>query len=1021
MSIGDITPRDAWKTFPRMALYHVTDQLAHQAATSPHNDLPQPTPEQKESGDYVKGHVTIAGLPIAIENPQWSTRSGVDADGKEWSVTMRTHYGYVEDSLGADGDEVDVILMPRTEPDFAGDVYVITQNEPQTGRFDEHKVVVGAVDADQAIEAYHANYSDDWQGFGGIDTMSMDEFKEWLSLPPDGMIFDSLGQGIGAITDQDVQNDPLGVLGVCLGVLEARQNDQNIKYLSSKILADQNLLQQVRVNKKDSLADYWLGTKSPIFDIILKDIYSLDADFVNRIFNDASFKKTFINKLIDYIIPTLPSADDVPFFQDAKQIIDSPSIQTDGLLPFPWDEVNQSFYHSTRNSEATTNGFNQRYIDIVRGAMEKARPHVETVEQQVAFDQASSDLQAQFISKIKRLAASRSGVYSGFMAGGSKLNTRQVEQRGNSYDRTAIEIEKWMDNTAPNFIYDAVRSAMNNEQRQLERQQQQDAADAVVDQAAMDLWGLLISTLPTKFAGNEVKAIGFSRDGLPSSLTIGGGWDPIKFTSLYKNKPYSVETLVNRLKAKGFDVPTKASQIKKASSEKSTPKAAYNPDYKTITMDEWKRKPRDYKSIKDGQRYIFEINEIGGSGLIPVNVVKSLAAFDSIGSELEGITDQDIEDDPLGVLRRCLSALPDQKTKNIGTQLTQDQAIANLEWLDTADPVASMEGDEVPRFDKLKILAEWVGEYWSEKTGGVVSRSDLGNIVIDTKAAKYSTNHGMSATKAKAFYLVPDAIKDGVLLGKLPDTKGKPTAFIIAAPVAIAGKSYRLLMEVRSDANMQRLYVHEVVLRDGKSPLQSFKSGADSEKEQPSAPARGDIYNFMLNLRKIQSEKIVNPTSTEITPTGRDNTVKTAKGTKVGTKFMVIEADQLITSHDASGNTNPLFPQELQPRDRSRETSQAWVQKVAASLDAESLGRTGRADSGAPIIGSDRVVESGNGRSMAIQLAYARGTAEEYRQFIIDDAEYFGLDPDAIEAMNQPVLVRVRTTAIDRQVFTVEA
>jgi hypothetical protein len=136
---------------------------------------------------------------------------------------------------------------------------------------------------------------------------------------------------------------------------------------------------------------------------------------------------------------------------------------------------------------------------------------------------------------------------------------------------------------------------------------------------------------------------------------------------------------------------------------------------------------------------------------------------------------------------------------------------------------------------------------------------------------------------------------------------------------------------------------------------------------------------------------------------------------------MVIEADQLITSHDASGNANPLFPQELQPRDRSRETSQAWVQRVAASLDPDSLGRTGRADSGAPIIGSDRVVESGNGRSMAIQLAYARGTAEEYRQFIIDDADYFGLDPDAIEAMNQPVLVRVRTTAIDRQVFTVEA
>jgi hypothetical protein len=821
MSIGDITPRDAWKTFPRMALYHETDQKAHQAATSPHNALPEPTPDQRESGEYTKGHVTIAGLPIAIENPQWSTRSGVDADGQEWSVTMRTHYGYLESTLGADGDEVDVILMPGTEPDFAGDVYVIEQIDPSTGEFDEHKVVLGAFDEDQAIEAYHANYDADWQGFGGIKSLDMAAFKEWLSQPPDGMMFDSLGQGIGAITDQDVQDDPLGVLDTCLGVLEARQNDQNIKYLSNKILADQNLVQQARVNNKDSLADYWLGTKSPIFDIILNDIDSLDADFVNRIFNDASFKKSFINKLIDYITPILPSADDVHLLQDAKPIKDSPSIQADGLLPFPWDEVNQGFYHSTRNSEATTNGFNQRYIDTVRGAMEKARPHVETVEQQVAFDQANSELQAQFISKIKRLAASRSGVYSGFMAGGSKLNTRQVERRGNSFDKTAIEIEKWMSNTAPDFIYGAVRSAMNNEQRQRERQQQQDSADAVVDQAAMDLWGLLTSTLPTKFAGNEVKGIGFSRDGLPSSLTIGGGWDPIKFTSLYKNKPYSVETLVNRLKAKGFDVPTKASQIKKSRSQTGTKNTTFNPDYKTITMDEWKRKSSDYKSIKDGQRYIFGMTESGAAGLIPVNVVKSLAAFDSIGSELQGITDQDIQDDPLAVLDLCLGVL-----------------------------------------------------------------------------------------------------------------------------------------DVQSSAIM---------------------------------------------------------------PTGRENTVKTAKGTKIGTKFMVIEADQLITSHDASGKENPLFPQELQPRDRSREASQTWVQKVAANLDPDSLGRTGRADSGAPIIGSDRVVESGNGRSMAIKLAYERGTAEEYRQFIIDDAEYFGLDPDAIEAMNQPVLVRVRTTDIDRRVFTVEA
>lgn len=155
---------------------------------------------------------------------------------------------------------------------------------------------------------------------------------------------------------------------------------------------------------------------------------------------------------------------------------------------------------------------------------------------------------------------------------------------------------------------------------------------------------------------------------------------------------------------------------------------------------------------------------------------------------------------------------------------------------------------------------------------------------------------------------------------------------------------------------------------------------------------------------------------------GRSNPVKTAKGTRIETVLALIEADSLIVSHDpASGAENPAFPQELQPRDRSRDSSQQWVQKVAANLDPDSLGRTSRADTGAPIIGPDHVVESGNGRSMAIKLAYQRGNADDYRQWLIHEADYFGLKPEQVEAMNQPVLVRLRTSDVDRKAFAVEA
>ena len=155
---------------------------------------------------------------------------------------------------------------------------------------------------------------------------------------------------------------------------------------------------------------------------------------------------------------------------------------------------------------------------------------------------------------------------------------------------------------------------------------------------------------------------------------------------------------------------------------------------------------------------------------------------------------------------------------------------------------------------------------------------------------------------------------------------------------------------------------------------------------------------------------------------GRPNPVKTAKGTRVATVLALVEADSLIVSHDpASGNENPAFPQELQPRDRGRDSSIQWVQKVAASLDPDSLGRTSRADTGAPIIGPDHVVESGNGRSMAVKLAYQRGTADDYRQWLVDEAGYFGFTPEQVEAMRQPVLVRLRTSDIDRKAFVVEA
>ena len=151
------------------------DIKAHKAATSPFNDTPFPTEKQKKVGDYKKGHLTFLGLPISIENPTGSTRSGKDPSGKPWSITMQHHYGYIDNTKGADGEEIDVFIKNGIS-DFDGHIYVVYQNN-EDGSFDEHKVVIGADSPKEARSIYLSNYAKDWTGLGKLVRYSIKGFK----------------------------------------------------------------------------------------------------------------------------------------------------------------------------------------------------------------------------------------------------------------------------------------------------------------------------------------------------------------------------------------------------------------------------------------------------------------------------------------------------------------------------------------------------------------------------------------------------------------------------------------------------------------------------------------------------------------------------------------------------------------------------------------------------------------------------------------------------------------------------
>lgn len=139
----------------------------------------KPTDAQKSAGNYSKGHVRLHGLNIAIENARGSSRHGVDTDGKKWSCKLPCQYGYIKGTEGADGDHVDVFLGPHVK---SPRVFVIDQNDADTGEFDEHKAFIGFGSKAQVINTYRKAFSDGRADdrMGNIHEMPVPEFKEWL-------------------------------------------------------------------------------------------------------------------------------------------------------------------------------------------------------------------------------------------------------------------------------------------------------------------------------------------------------------------------------------------------------------------------------------------------------------------------------------------------------------------------------------------------------------------------------------------------------------------------------------------------------------------------------------------------------------------------------------------------------------------------------------------------------------------------------------------------------------------------
>lgn len=184
-----------------------------------------------------------------------------------------------------------------------------------------------------------------------------------------------------------------------------------------------------------------------------------------------------------------------------------------------------------------------------------------------------------------------------------------------------------------------------------------------------------------------------------------------------------------------------------------------------------------------------------------------------------------------------------------------------------------------------------------------------------------------------------------------------------------------------------------------------------NEQKDNAVPTLTDQVMQALNAVPVTSDLAKSFSQHQIDVGGNAGGVSfTSDNTPIGFKWAVKDASEINPSHNPDFTENKNYPQELQPRDRTRTATQVLVDKIARNPNPERLAESSTTSEGAPIVGHDLNVESGNARVMGLRKAYADipEQGDKYRQWLTKNSGRFGINPKDVSAIKNPVLVRVR-------------
>jgi len=125
------------------------------------------------SGWKLQGRMKFQGLLISIENKKGTYRRGQSDSGKKWKTYMNYPYGYIKGTVGKDKDHLDCYVGDNKESEK---VFIVHQQNPETKKYDEDKVMLGFDNKADAKKSYLKQYDND-NFFQSMTEMPMEEFK----------------------------------------------------------------------------------------------------------------------------------------------------------------------------------------------------------------------------------------------------------------------------------------------------------------------------------------------------------------------------------------------------------------------------------------------------------------------------------------------------------------------------------------------------------------------------------------------------------------------------------------------------------------------------------------------------------------------------------------------------------------------------------------------------------------------------------------------------------------------------